>query len=396
MEAPFTKYFVTVKQGLVVPAKKRSKLKTALLKVLLLGFSVVFTCLIAEVVLRFVHPPRQTQLEPQVTYTKAARDLEKSRPVGYFHVAPNQTGYNLEAPVTSNSLGIRNREVGPKGADSFRIVALGDSHTFGFAVEETKSWPRLLETKLRARYQKRKCEVINGGIGGLAIEQEIQLFKDLILPLEPDLVLLAYYWNDMPMPGRPLEAWPEDQEMIAPSMKAPRTTPRPAQLQSAGWIDAIRGLLKKSYLIYWVVQRIPALQMSFYPSNVTEWKRMTLEGKSSTRVDAAWKFVHSQLAELKRLGTEHNFQVNVIVIPLFEQMVTTGYSDEQYQGRLRSACDALNLSLIDPLDSIRSAKPTYPEFFIPFDGHPNGKVYEPLAEEVSRHILENILGAVRK
>ena len=45
-----------------------------------------------------------------------------------------------------NEDGYRGPRAGQRYPASFRIVALGDSFTFGYGVEEHESWPRVLET----------------------------------------------------------------------------------------------------------------------------------------------------------------------------------------------------------------------------------------------------------
>src|ERR1051326_4754279 len=44
--------------------------------------------------------------------------------------------------VTTNSLGFRDREFSPDKKSKTRIVALGDSFTYGWGVEAQQSWPK--------------------------------------------------------------------------------------------------------------------------------------------------------------------------------------------------------------------------------------------------------------
>jgi len=106
----------------VVVAKIRSKLKMALFKVLLLNFSILLACLAAAIVLRFTQPIAAKQLQPQVKETKAAHDRENNRPVDDYHMTPNPSGADIEAPALSNSLGVCNPEIDPKTTDTHRIV----------------------------------------------------------------------------------------------------------------------------------------------------------------------------------------------------------------------------------------------------------------------------------
>ena len=64
---------------------------------------------------------------------------------------PGWTGDEFEAPVTINSKGLRNPEIPyEKPANTYRILALGDSWTFGFRMNEPDAYPRQLERILQA------------------------------------------------------------------------------------------------------------------------------------------------------------------------------------------------------------------------------------------------------
>ena len=71
----------------------------------------------------------------------------------------------FQHPIQCNSLGIRDRnfeERAPEGRT--RILAIGDSWTFGYGVPVAASWPKQLERMLNDR--GRDVEVINGGWPG--------------------------------------------------------------------------------------------------------------------------------------------------------------------------------------------------------------------------------------
>ncbi len=362
----------------------------------MLAGSLAFVAAVLEIGLRLVQPGPPEKLSPQITHEYVARDAALGRLSDYYLMTPGQQAYHLNVAVSTNALGLRNPEVSAeKRPGCYRIVALGDSHTFGFGVEEHETWPRLLERKLRERWPGRPgrpgrdLEVINAGVQALAVEQEIQLFKDKLLAVKPDLVLLAYYWNDMPIQGDPAEPWPDAEEMIPLSMrdKAPSGQANAAQ-QPPGLVDWAKGLVRKSYLVYYVVQKAPGLQMKLQPTIETKWKRAILTGEQSSRIDASWRFVEKQLVELKTLSKEHGFDVAVLVIPFFEQMTSTGYDEAAYQTVLERIGQRRDIPVINPLAAIQASRPSYPKCFIPFDGHPNGLIYEIVADEAASYLLK--------
>jgi len=82
----------------------------------------------------------------------------------------------------------------PKPAGLYRIAALGDSFTFGMAVDEEDTWPKLLEADLAGR---RAVQVINFGVMGYDTTQESRLLETKVPPFQPDLIVIGYCLNDV-------------------------------------------------------------------------------------------------------------------------------------------------------------------------------------------------------
>ena len=125
-------------------------------------------------------------------------DLYVEDPAVGKRMRPGWTGDEFEAPVTINSKGLRNPEIPyEKPANTYRILALGDSWTFGFRMNEPDAYPRQLERLLQAdaaaRGDTRKIEVINAGVVGYSTDQEAAYLAVEGWKYQPDLVLLNYY-----------------------------------------------------------------------------------------------------------------------------------------------------------------------------------------------------------
>src|SRR5882672_1825358 len=91
-----------------------------------------------------------------------------------------------------NSQGWRGPDYAPKfDASEYRVVALGDSATFGKGVEERDCWPRQLEADLQAELGSgRKALVANLGVNGYAGKDYLEVFLTQALPLKPQLVVI--------------------------------------------------------------------------------------------------------------------------------------------------------------------------------------------------------------
>jgi lysophospholipase L1-like esterase len=97
-----------------------------------------------------------------------------------------------------NSRGIRDREYDlPKNPQTYRIVVLGDSYTFGDGIPLEDTYAKQLERQLNSNPAiPRKIEVINFGVNGYNTVQELWRLKDKALDFKPDLIILGYYLND--------------------------------------------------------------------------------------------------------------------------------------------------------------------------------------------------------
>jgi len=95
----------------------------------------------------------------------------------------------------SNAAGLRGRVPGPGRADALRVLALGDSCTFGFGADADETWPARLEAALRARHGL-EAEVFNAGVPGYSSQQGVVVAERWIPRLAPDVVLVAFGWND--------------------------------------------------------------------------------------------------------------------------------------------------------------------------------------------------------
>ena len=98
--------------------------------------------------------------------------------------------------VQTNSLGFRGPEIQiPKPQGTTRIIALGDSITDGFYVDNPDTYPSRLEQALREAGVH--AEVINAARGGASIDLEYAILRQFCIQLQPDLVLLTFVTNDI-------------------------------------------------------------------------------------------------------------------------------------------------------------------------------------------------------
>jgi lysophospholipase L1-like esterase len=113
-----------------------------------------------------------------------------------FHHYPERTGRYYGVEISTNALGLRDREYSrskPPGVT--RVIVLGDSFTLGWGVPVQETAAKQLERSLNAAGMQ--YEVINMGTGNYNSSMEVELFKQKGLALGPDIVVLFYFANDM-------------------------------------------------------------------------------------------------------------------------------------------------------------------------------------------------------
>ena len=120
---------------------------------------------------------------------------------GFGDLVPAQDGhwatwFHRPYHVQTNSVGLRNTE--EPSDKAFRIVAIGDSQTFGPFLANEDTWPAWTENYLRRRDQSdERFQVFNAGIVGYTIFDELAYLKDKAIAFKPQLVVLAVFENDL-------------------------------------------------------------------------------------------------------------------------------------------------------------------------------------------------------
>jgi hypothetical protein len=127
---------------------------------------------------------RPVKLEDRVIFPK------EMGPRARTVYGPYPPGTNVETHGHAgmiNSFGFRGHEYPiEKTANAFRILALGDSFTFGQGVEEHDIYTTLLERELAERHPEKHIEVINTGIMGYSAIDEMNLLHRIGDLIDPD------------------------------------------------------------------------------------------------------------------------------------------------------------------------------------------------------------------
>jgi hypothetical protein len=141
--------------------------------------------LIGELLVRFVAPQPSMRPRPQFSsdfglIAYANRTIVNEIPGQWrFTYSTNALGHR--GPL----IPLSNRYPQPQ------VVVLGDSYSFGYGVNDGEEYPAQLRALLRGR-----MEVVNLGMGGWGLTQEIRRFYELGQLYQPAAVILQFTGND--------------------------------------------------------------------------------------------------------------------------------------------------------------------------------------------------------
>ena len=252
-----------------------------------------------------------------------------NRTEGGGDLAPDQNGVWAIWPhrpyhVQTNSDGLRNTDEFDNEHD-FVVLAVGDSFTFGPYVPNEDTWPaqleRLLDTVL---YPRATTQVLNGGVSGYTIVDEYHYLHERGVKLEPDLVIIAFFPNDI-SDMRTLE-----REYLARPVKQVYRT------SYARWARSIltefehkSAILRSAHNIksYIVRQQLQADQAMNSLDNGLNANCDPFQTDESTYEESCWKSYSDWFSKTVLLLKQHDIPLLLVSIPDYRQFPEIGYQD---------------------------------------------------------------------
>jgi lysophospholipase L1-like esterase len=316
-----------------------------------------------ELAARLMYPtPPMPGREPQLRF--------RSDPnVGFIHV-PDQQGYLDDGLATINALGLRGPlpEI-PKPEGQLRILVVGDSMMFGWGVNDDQTFVVQLEQQLRQGFPGRRLDVINGGVSAYDLKHDARFLRHFAPMLQPDIVLVGLYWNDLPYESlSPDDRPPFRLEVAGPAGTSEASANDQAQgtFRLANAPSRLNRLLRSSRALYVLRHAwLAAIAPTDAATNLVQWEMALLQGTQSPAVDAAWLDIQQTLEEIRALAEGDRYQVGVVMPPIRAQ-VEEDHPSAAYQSRVRLMAEALGMFVVDPLPRFR-AESEPGRLFIPFD-----------------------------
>jgi lysophospholipase L1-like esterase len=233
-----------------------------------------------------------------------------------------------------------------------RIAVLGDSYAFGNGVPAEATFAKVLERALNAKRESDvRFEVMNFGVKGYDTTQELATLREVALRLDPDVILVAYFLNDV---GDPERSFADDGGDLdrgggtdgdAPEGEGGATAPRgPRQVPIRMRVrDFLVGRSRLgAFLVREIAIAVRAVVRVPY-QGVVDYNRPFVEN------GAAWRTSKSALGEIKAIADSITAPMMVVIIP------EMGNFNEQYpfhaaHDSLAAYCSAIGVPTCDLLD----------------------------------------------
>ena len=346
----------------------RSGLRRALENTALAAVSAAVALAGAEGLARvFVDPLPTVRIGPSSPIPAAplgSEVLETEEQIDSFYLQTQGRGFRLrpntrarirregtpEVEVETNSLGIRDRELGPKSDDEFRVLVLGDSITFGRAVSADETWTARMEALAGER--RKRIHFVNAGITGASTAHEVHLFAEIGARVRPDLVVLQMYLND-------------------------------AQESGYSSVRMLKEPWSRSRFLSWATLRLRSVEARLSspvipPALDPDWAESFRRGRTLKKGDPfndrdafdfelvsspldiglgwnprAWEIVSSGLDVLKRQARDAGCPLVAVIFPVHLQVMGT-IEDDAPQRSCRRICEEHGVPLLDVLPPLRA------------------------------------------
>ncbi len=264
---------------------------------------------------------------PATTGGGASLPLQPVRdPRILYRLPPFASGEYNGTAVSTNAMGLRDRDYPiPAAAGTKRLMLLGDSMVFGVGLPEEKTLPSQIEARIQAPGGP-GVEVINAGIFGYNIVQQIAILEDIGPQYRPDLVVACFVHND-------IENWGLGDGGAVPTIASSRFEPPPkdawstrlAELMVPGAFDperlnllpgetagGVRGWLAAHSRLYLFAH----LRLRTHSWNLTSGERRDpiVDSRSCRTREVIWEALRLRYREMARAAEGWGGKLAVVVL----------------------------------------------------------------------------------
>jgi lysophospholipase L1-like esterase len=275
---------------------------------------------------------------------------------------PGVTAWRSGVEIRTNAIGARGEEVSPvKPPGITRIACVGDSYLFGTGVEQTDTLPARLERELEG------VETINLGIEGANAYDHRVRIEHIALPLDPDIVIVFFLFNDVYLMERGLDWMAARQAGVTAREGARRAHER--------WQN-------RSYVWRYLAPRLAGVARSVLGR---EAGRLAVWDRQFEDDVPAWRVSRDALLQARDLCEARGVQFAMAVLPSFAVFRDGKYPLSTYRQRVVAWCEEEGIPVVD------LHEPFWGEvgrryWINPLDPHPDGEACAKMAAHVAEWI----------
>jgi hypothetical protein len=265
--------------------------------------------------------------------------------------------------ISINAQGLRGPDVAPSAAGRYRIIALGDSFTFGQGVEYDQAWPELL-----ARRAGPSVQVINAGWSASSPLGYERYLAARGLAFDPDLILVAVFvGNDVVDDLAELHAGPRPIDQIEYESQYLTNL----QLRF-GPIGAIRQVVDDQLPNLYELGTVALVRAQYALGSHRTHFDYVLADAGSPDIEAGWETTLAALSRIASLADSRGAKFGVVVIPFYDQVAPTsfpvGFTKDLPQQRIARYCAQRGLHCLDLLPALAAAGDPASLYYLK-DGH---------------------------
>ena len=340
---------------------------------ILLLVSTIFSLLIMEISVRLLNPPLAKAGMHQIH--RSSNDFG-------WELIPGSSGYgSCGEYISINSQGFRDKEFSRERKSGIqRIMIIGDSFTFGMGVNLEETFSKKIGIILKN--SGINCEVINCGVIGYNMWQYIEILNKKILPLNPDLIVVGMFLNDI-------------YQSIHPKLKD-------KNWKAYNPFDRKKSNIMSSFYIWNLFHNWNVLFETKYRArrgvNYLKGVKQRKEKLKDESSDHIWRKImlgnldNKKYIEFKRALSEFKMKSDssgcdllFIMIPDAGQL--NEFELQEVNRFIAASCSKLDIPFIDVTEAFEKESDPRPLFLFPIDAHISSKGHQIIAELVSKQIL---------
>lgn len=284
-----------------------------------------------------------------------------------------------------------------------RVVVLGDSFVDGYTVQVQDRLTEVLEARLGPRF-----EVINLGVAGYSTDQELLLLEQEGWNYQPDVVVLAFYYNDVWGNASPYLAnsdkikkpvFVTETDGTLDLTNVPVPVPTPTLQDKLKVYALVRAAVKGNHSLYSLAIKVG---MAPKPSPMLGWASWgpaefgVYEASDRTSFRRAWAITQDLLRRMKQETAQRGARFVVFYVPTRVELspeewknsqIPANFDPYEVDNRLEEICKIEGVEYIDPSERFRAAIKNRSLYYL-HDPHWNAAGHR-LAGEILAEYLRN-------